>query len=62
MRLSPEDRRAQMHQTREMIRNCSRTCAGCQRGQSDAKLAEIEALPDDAHWSCENCGREHCIV
>jgi predicted nucleic acid-binding Zn-ribbon protein len=62
MRMTPEERRDQMHATREMIRNCSRTCSGCHRGQGDAKLAEIETLPDDGYWYCEHCGREHCIV
>jgi predicted nucleic acid-binding Zn-ribbon protein len=51
-----------MHQTREMSRKCFRKCGGCQHVQSQAKLDEIETLPDDAHWHCEHCGREHCIV
>ena len=62
MRMSPEDRRSQMHVTRESIRRCERKCSLCHRVQSNDKLTEIEALPDDGKWACEDCGREHYIV
>jgi hypothetical protein len=51
-----------MHETRRSIRRCERKCGGCGHVQSNEKLTEIEGLPDDGLWHCENCGREHCIV
>lgn len=62
MRMSPEERRSQMHVTRESIRGCERKCAACDHIQSARKLAEVELELDDGKWWCENCGREHYIV
>ncbi len=60
--MTPEERRSLLHETRESIRHCQRTCGGCSRVQSAEKLDDIELLPDDAHWMCEHCGRDHCIA
>lgn len=60
--MTPEERRALMHEARERIRWVERRCGACYTVQSKTKLAEIETLPDDGHWACEHCGREHCIV